>query len=184
VDCSNVARTCAATAPLIRARSFVDHFVGLSHMATTNDPEPPPSPTPSAAPPIHLAGGIITMLAGAAVFLGGIILHFGEKADRILLFPFVGRLTLLLGLIILAIGAALAGRRAGMALGILMVLGGIGLYGVGLAFVQQLGTRLYQLFGLLTVIIGLVIVYVFYGIKESDMASPATPAQEPSDPQK
>src|SRR5262245_2333117 len=107
------------------------------------------------------------MLAGSLVLLGGIILHFGEKSGRLLIFPFAGRLTILLGIAILGIGAAFAGRRAGMTLGLLMVLGGIGLYAFGLAYVQPLGTRLYQLAGLLTALVGLAIVYAIYGMNDA-----------------
>jgi len=57
------------------------------------------------------------MLAGSMVLLGGIILHFGEKSGRLVIFPFAGQLTILVGIAILAIGAAVAGRRVGMTLG-------------------------------------------------------------------
>jgi hypothetical protein len=149
------------------------HIKSMAESSDADLPSPPPSSPGN--PPIHLAGGVITMLVGAAVLLGGIILHFGEKADRLVIFPFAGRLTILLGIVILATGAAFAGRRAGLVLGALMVIGGLVLYGFGLAYVQQLGTRLYQLFGLLTTLIGLVVVYTFFGMSDVINQGPAPP---------
>src|SRR5689334_17351037 len=73
----------------------------------------------------RLLAGMVIMLIGAAVFLGGIVLYVGEKADRLFLFPWAGRLTMLLGIVALGLGAALAGRRAAMILSGLLVVGGI-----------------------------------------------------------
>jgi hypothetical protein len=142
--------------------------------------KPDPSPPSRGTPTINLVGGISGMLAGSLVLLGGIILHVGEKSGRLVIFPFAGRLTMLVGIGILAIGAAFAGRRAGMTLGILMVLGGIGLYAFGLAYVDQLGTRLYQLGGLLTALVGLIVVYAIYGM--SDATNPGGRSQGSIDP--
>lgn len=124
--------------------------------------------------PLLLAGGITSMVAGSGVLIGGLILHVGEKSGRLVIFPFAGRLTMLLGVGLLAVGAALAGRRAGLTLGIVMAVGGVALYAVGLAFVQQLGSRLYQAFGLLTTLVGLIVVYAIYGMKDvaSDTEKP------------
>jgi hypothetical protein len=80
---------------------------------------------------------------------------------------------MLVGVAGLAIGAALAGRRAAMTLSVLLVVGGIALYAIGLAFVEQLGTRLYQAGGLLTALVGLIALYSSYGMDR---------ASEPSGP--
>jgi len=139
--------------------------------------KPDPSPPSRGTPAIRLVGGISSMLAGSLVLLGGIILHFGEESGRLVIFPFAGRLMILVGIAILAIGAAFAGRRPGMTLGILMVLGGIGLYAFGLAYVEQLGTRRYQLAGLLTTLVGLVVAYAIFG-----MNGATAPVRGPKDP--
>jgi len=104
------------------------------------------------------------MVAGFALLLGGLVLHFGEKANRLVIFPFAGRLTMFVGILALAIGAAFAGRRTAMTLSVLLVIGGIALYAIGLVFVEQLGTRLYQAAGLLTALVGLIGVYSSYGM--------------------
>jgi hypothetical protein len=149
-------------------------------MNTTFEASEPGSAPPSrGTPAISLVGGISGMLGGSLVLFGGIILHFGGKSGRLVIFPFAGRLTILVGIALLAIGAAFAGRRAGMTLGILMVLGGIGLYVFGLAYVEQLGTRLYQLAGLLTALVGLVVVYAIYGMQ--DATNPGAPSRGPTD---
>ena len=115
------------------------------------------------------------MLIGSVFLLGGFVLWVGEKADRLVIFPWAGRLTMLLGIAGLAIGAAFAGRRAAMTLSVLMVIGGIALYAIGLAFVEQLGTRLYQEGGLLAALVGLIALYSTYGM---DVASkPGKPSR-------
>ena len=115
------------------------------------------------------------MLIGSVFLVGGFVLWVGEKADRLVIFPWAGRLTMLLGIAGLAIGAAFAGRRAAMTLSVLMVIGGIALYAIGLAFVEQLGTRLYQAGGLLTALVGFIALYSTYGM---DVASkPGKPSR-------
>ena len=119
--------------------------------------------------------GIVAMLLGSVFLLGGFVLWVGEKADRLVIFPWAGRLTILLGIAGLAIGAAFAGRRAAMTLSVLMAIGGIALYAIGLAFVEQLGTRLYQAGGLHTALVGLIALYSTYGM---DVASkPGKPSR-------
>lgn len=121
--------------------------------------EPNPLATSRISPRTRLIAGIVGMLVGCLLLLGGIILHIGEKAGRLLIFPSAGRLTMLVGLASVGIGAATAGRRAAIMLSGLMVIVGIILYVVGLVFVEQLGTRLYQAFGLLTTLVGLFAIY-------------------------
>jgi hypothetical protein len=120
------------------------------------------------------------MIAGCAIVLGGIVLWVGEKAGRLLIFPFAGRLTMLLGAGCLAIGTALAGRRAALTLSVLMIIGGMALYMIGLAFLEQLGSRLYQAFGLLTTLVGLVAAYAIYGMESA--TQPSAPGKSEKGP--
>jgi len=134
---------------------------GLDELATG---EPKPSPGSGGHSGAGLIVGIVAMLIGSVFLLGGFVLWAGEKADRLVIFPWAGRLTMLVGIAGLAIGAALAGRRAAMILSVVLVIGGIALYANGLAFVEQLGTRLYQAGGLLTALVGLIALYASYGM--------------------
>jgi hypothetical protein len=127
-----------------------------------------PSPLSPVARGTRLLASIVGMLAGFVLLLGGLVLHVGEKADRLVIFPFAGRLTMLVGIVALAVGAAFAGRRAAMTLSVLMVIGGIALYAIGLGFLEQLGTRLYQAVGLLTALVGLIAVYSTYGMDRAN----------------
>src|SRR3954453_12275121 len=106
--------------------------------------EPKPSSDSGGASGTRLILGIVAMLIGSGFLLGGFVLWVGEKANRLVLFPWAGRLTMLLGVVGLAIGAASAGRRAAITVSGSLVIGGIALYAIGLAFVERLGTRLYQ----------------------------------------
>lgn len=125
----------------------------------------------------RLIAGIVAMLLGAAALLGGFVLWAGEKADRLVIFPWAGRLTMLVGIAGLAIGAAFAGRRAALILSVVLVMGGIALYAIGLAFVEQLGTRLYQAFGLLSALVGLIAVYASYGMDGRTHGNDPSPAE-------
>src|SRR3954447_24255588 len=138
--------------------------------------EPKPSPDSGGYSGTRLIVGIVAMLFGSVFLLGGFVLWVGEKADRLVIFPWAGRLMVLVGIAGLAIGAAFAGRRAAMTLSVLMVIGGIALYAIGLAFVEQFGTRLYQAFGLLTALVGLISLYATYGMDRED--PPSGPIQE------
>jgi cation transport ATPase len=129
------------------------------------------SPASGGSSGTQLVVGIVAMLLGSVFLLGGLVLWVGEKADRLVIFPWAGRLTMLVGIAGLAIGAALAGRRAAMTLSVLMVVGGIALYAIGLAFVEQLGTRLYQAGGLLTALVGLIALYSSYGMDRASQPS-------------
>jgi cation transport ATPase len=129
------------------------------------------SPASGGSSGTQLVVGIVAMLLGSVFLLGGFVLWVGEKADRLVIFPWAGRLTMLVGIAGLAIGAAFAGRRAAMTLSVLMVIGGIALYAIGLAFVEQLGTRLYQAGGLLTALVGLIALYSSYGMDRASQPS-------------
>jgi hypothetical protein len=124
---------------------------------------------------VRLFGSVIGMLVGGMLLLGGIVLHFGEKANRLFVFPMAGRLTMLVGMVAFGIGAAFGGRRAAMAVGGFMIVGGIVVYVIGLIYVEQLGNRICQALGLLTTLVGLIAVFATYG-----MDVPAKP-DRPSD---
>jgi hypothetical protein len=142
--------------------------------------EPDPFASADEASVSRLFGGVVAMVVGGLLLLGGIILHFGEKADRLFIFPFAGRLTILLGIAVLGVGAAFAGRRAALILSGLMVIGGIVVYVIGLIFVEQIGSRVYQAIGLLTVLVGLISVYSCYGMDVG--AKPSGPNQSDRGP--
>jgi len=114
----------------------------------------------------RLIGGLASMLAGFGILLGGLILHFAEKADKvtILPMPIAGRLTAVIGLTIVGLGAWLARRRAAMAFSVFVVLGGLVLYAFGLVHVEQLGLRIYQALGLLTSLVGLMAIWLTHDV--------------------
>jgi hypothetical protein len=115
---------------------------------------------------IRLIGGLASMLAGFGILLGGLILHFAEKADKvtILPIPIAGRLTAVIGLGIVGLGAWLARLRAAMAFSVFVVVGGLVLYAFGLAYVEQLGSRIYQALGLLSSLVGLMAIWATHDV--------------------
>jgi hypothetical protein len=147
---------------------------GPNEPASSEPNQPPDSEGSSGT---RLIVGIVAMLAGAVFLLGGFVLWAGEKADRLVIFPWAGRLAMLVGIAGLAIGAAFAGRRAALTLSVLLVIGGIALYAIGLAFVEQLGTRLYQAGGLLTALVGLIALYASYGMDGPTQPSEPRPTE-------
>jgi hypothetical protein len=114
----------------------------------------------------RLVGGLASMLAGFGILLGGLILHFAEKAGKVTILPvpIAGRLTAVIGLGIVGVGAWLAGRRAALAFCVFVVVGGLALYAFGLVYVEQLGTRVYQALGLLTTLVGLMAIWATHDI--------------------
>jgi hypothetical protein len=126
--------------------------------------EPDPFADPRGSPGTRLFLGVAAMAVGGALLLAGLVLHIGEKADRLFLFPMAGRLTMLLGMACLCIGAVAAGQRAATILSIVAIVGGLIAYGIGLVFVEQIGTRIVQGFGLLTALVGLIILLAIQGL--------------------
>jgi hypothetical protein len=145
-------------------------------------------PTASAPVPeaLKITSGIVAILAGFGVALGGLILHFAEKAERVAILPvpILGRLTILVGIGAVCVGAWLAGRRAAMTLSVLLIPVGLAIYAVGLVHVQEFGNRICQALGLLTTLIGLMSIWVIHGIPKGDLeggdkrASPASGVDE------
>jgi hypothetical protein len=115
---------------------------------------------------MRLIGGLASVLAGFLILLGGLILHFAEKADKVTILPvpIAGRLTAFIGLGIVGLGAWLALRRAAMAFSVFVVVGGLILYAFVLAYVEQLGSRIYQALGLLTSLVCLMAIRATHDI--------------------
>jgi hypothetical protein len=132
----------------------------------------------------RLIGGLASMFAGFGILLGGLILHFAEKADKvtILPIPIAGRLTAVVGLGIVGLGAWLARRRAAMAFSVLVVVGGLILYAFGLAYVEQLGNRICQALGLLTSLVGLMAIWLTHDIGRAIQTEGTTKPEKRSSP--
>jgi hypothetical protein len=145
-------------------------------------------PTASATAPraLKILGGIVAILAGFGLGLGGLILHFAEKAGRVTILPvpIIGRITAVLGLAAVCLGAWLAGRRAAMALSVLLIPVGLAVYAVGVVYVEQFGNRICQALGLLTTLVGLMSIWVIHSIPKGELegegkkASPASGVDE------
>jgi hypothetical protein len=121
---------------------------------------------------LKIIGGIVTILAGFGLGLGGLVLHFAEKAGRVTILPvpILGRITAILGLGGVGLGAWLAGRRAAMTLSVLLFPVGLAVYVVGIVYVEQFGNRICQALGLLTTLIGLMSIWVIHGIPKGELA--------------
>jgi hypothetical protein len=91
---------------------------------------PPPTAAVKAG---RATGGFVLILVGTAVFLAGFALRKGHQEGTFRTFPMAGTLVAALGVALVFGGAVLAGRRAAIAGGILMVAAGLGLFGFGLA---------------------------------------------------
>jgi hypothetical protein len=113
---------------------------------------------------VRLIGGLAVMFVGFGILLGGLVLHFAEKADKVAILPvpIAGRLTAVIGLSVVGLGAWLARRRAAMAFSVFVVVGGLVLYAFGLAYVEQLGNRICQALGLLTSLVGLIAIWAIH----------------------
>jgi hypothetical protein len=121
---------------------------------------------------LRITGGIVAILAGFGLGLGGLVLHFAEKAGRVTILPvpILGRITAILGLGAVGLGAWLAGRRAAMTLSALLIPVGLAVYVVGIVYVEQFGNRICQALGLLTTLIGLMSIWIIYGIPKGELA--------------
>jgi hypothetical protein len=102
---------------------------------------------------VRLTGGVVGMVIGSVLLVGGFVLYAGETAGRLLIFPFAGRLTMLLGIFVFGIVAVCAGRREALVLSGLVAVGGLALYLIGLVYVEQFGNRICQAIGLLTTLL-------------------------------
>jgi hypothetical protein len=96
---------------------------------------------------IRIVGGGVLMLLGVATIVGGIIMHFAEKAERFVLFPFAGRLTIVVGLGISIAAVALAGARAAIAFGSVVLVVGIGMFIFGYSNLPEPSLRFYAPLG-------------------------------------
>jgi hypothetical protein len=161
---------------------------GLAESSSDDAP-----PTAGAAFPqgFRIIGGLVAILAGFGLGLGGLILHFAEKAGRVTILPLpvaiFGRLTMVIGFGAVGLGAWLAGRRAAMILSVLLIPVGLAVYAVGVVYVEQFGNRICQALGLLTTLVGLMSIWVIYGMPKGELegegkkASPASGLGDESD---
>ncbi len=60
---------------------------------------------------VRIVAGIVLMLIGVAMIVGGLIMHFAEKAKRFELFPYAGRLTIVVGIGAIVVAITVAGSR-------------------------------------------------------------------------
>jgi hypothetical protein len=92
-------------------------------------------------------GGLAMMLLGVAAVVGGLILHFAEKAERFVVFPYAGRLTVVVGIAVIFIGIVLAGTRAAVIFGGVILAAGIGMLAFGFVKLAEPSLRFYAPLG-------------------------------------
>jgi hypothetical protein len=112
----------------------------------------PKEPTDSHAPTFAQfaatsIGGMAIMLIGVAAIVGGLILHFAQKAGRIVLFPFAGRLTIVVGIGVAIGGIVLMGTRAAVRFGVVILVIGIGMLAFGFIKLAEPSLRFYAPLG-------------------------------------
>ena len=90
---------------------------------------------------------MLLMGLGIAAIVGGIVLHFAEKADRLVLFPFAGRLIILVGIALSGVGIAVAGAKAAARLGAFTLVVGILMFVYGYANLGNRDQRFYAPLG-------------------------------------
>src|SRR5262249_16883902 len=70
--------------------------------------------------------------------------------------------------------------RAAMAFSVFVVFGGLVLYAFGLAYVEQLGSRIYQALGLLTSLVGLMAIWATHDLGREIQTEGTTKPEKPS----
>lgn len=111
----------------------------------------PESPARAAA---RSASGVTLMVVGMAAIVGGVILHFAIKADRVAIWPYTGRLVMLLGVGGLLGGVALAGTRAAVRLGAVTIIAGVAMLAYGYANLAEPSLRFYAPLGFFIALAG------------------------------
>jgi hypothetical protein len=151
-------------------------------IAEPNSGDALPAESTNAPQPVKIIGGIVAILAGFGIALGGLVLHFAEKAGRVTILPvpIIGRLTIVFGFCAVGLGTWLAGRRAAMILSVLMIPVGLAVYAVGVAYVEQFGNRICQALGLLTTLVGLMSVWIIHGIPPGELEGDGKKPSPPS----
>jgi len=119
----------------------------------------------------HILGGIVLMVLGAAVVLAGYVLYLGNKGGAFPTFPYAGGITISLGVILVAAGTIVAGKRAATGLGSMVILAGIALYVWGLTSHGPLSPLL-PFAGVVVAAIGASIIAIAVGDRWSKRRSP------------
>jgi hypothetical protein len=127
---------------------------------------------------IRFVGGMILLLTGVGLIVGGIILHFAEKAGHLFGFPFVGRLTILFGIGLSCGAIALAGWRMAVGVGTVTLVVGIGMLGFGYYNLAEPSLRFYAPLGFFIALAG---GFLIWGGREyaREVAKPSKPAADP-----
>jgi hypothetical protein len=121
------------------------------------------------------------MLIGVAAMVGGIILHFWIKAKRPELFPYAGRLTLLVGVGFIIVAAVLAGRRMAIRFGMVTLVAGIGMLVFGFIKLAEPSLRFYAPLGFFVSLAGGFLIWggrEFLGDIEEAKEAQGTPTSE------
>jgi hypothetical protein len=121
--------------------AFVNHLP--EDMGATFEPSAPSV----AGTVVRAGGGMVLMLIGVTAVVGGIILHFAEKAERFVVFPFAGRLLILVGIGVSCIAMAVSGARMAVRFGILTLVVGIGMFVFGYSNLSNPSLRFYAPLG-------------------------------------
>ena len=116
------------------------------------EPDPQNTGTGSASPSLGRTAawnvaGMFLLLLGVAAIVGGIVLHFAEKADRFVLFPFAGRLIILAGIALSGVAMVVAGAKATARFGAFTLLVGILMFVYGYANLANPDQRFYAPLG-------------------------------------
>ncbi len=96
---------------------------------------------------VRIVGGIVLMLIGVAMIVGGLIMHFAEKANRFVLFPYAGRLTIVAGIGVSIVAIAMAGARITGRFGAITLVVGIGMLAFGYINLAEPTLRFYAPLG-------------------------------------
>jgi hypothetical protein len=116
---------------------------------THRDPE-----APSVASAARIVAGLVVMLVGMATMVGGIILHFAVKAERVALFPYAGRFVILIGLVVAIGGITLAGWRAAVWSGAVAIAVGLVMLVYGYLNLEEPSLRFYAPLGFFIALAG------------------------------
>jgi hypothetical protein len=104
-------------------------------------------------------GGMGMMLIGVAAIVGGLILHFAEKAERFVLFPYAGRFIILIGIGAVIGGIVLMGTRAAVCFGVVILVVGIGMLAFGFIKMAEPSLRFYAPLGFFVSLAGGLIIW-------------------------
>jgi hypothetical protein len=147
-----------------------------------DDVDADPSAHSFARATARIVGGIALMLIGGAMIVGGLILHFAEKAGRFELFPvpIAGRLTIVAGVGVFGVAIAMAGARMAIRFGAVTLVVGIGMLAFGFLNIAEPSLRFYAPLGFF---IGLAGLGLIWGGREfAKEAASTSKAKGESDP--